>query len=182
MRSVTGLSFLLAGLFLAVLAQEAVPPIHALQGARVVLIPMVFCYGAMVLPFWAMVVSALIVGVVSDLLTLHVVGGRVEIALGWSIVFFVIVGSIGQGMRPLMEKGRWAGYVVLASLSTSLYLLLQFAMISFRREGLVFNELVVWRILAPGVIAALLAPILHAAVATAAQWLPREHTRRVYKA
>lgn len=182
MRVSVGFACLFLGLFAAFLVQEAVPPIHALQGARLVLVPMVFCYGAMVLPFWAMALAALAVGTVSDLLGLHVIGGRVEIALGWSIVFFVIIGSIGQGMRPLMEKGRWAGFVLLAALSTSLYLLLQFAMISFRREGLVFNELVAWRILAPGVMVALLAPILHAAVSAASHWLPDGHGRRIYKA
>jgi hypothetical protein len=37
-------------------------------------------------------------------------------------------------------------------------------MISFRRQGIFFNETVAWRILAPGVIAAAFAPLVHLAV------------------
>ncbi len=34
-------------------------------------------------------------------------------------------------------------------------------MISFRREGIVLNDLVLWRIVGPGLIAAMIAPLVY---------------------
>lgn len=177
MKTGVGLAALLLGVFAAFPLQEAIPAVHALHGARLIFVPLIFCYGSMVLPFPAMLVAAFYTGFLSDLMYLNVVGGRVEIALGWSIVLFVIFGSIGQGLQPAMKRGVWWPLVPLSALVTSGYLALQFAMISLRRDDFIFDENGVWRILAPGFLAALFSPLLHMGTGWLAQFLPSEPGR-----
>ena len=67
-------------------------------------------------------------------------------------------------------------------------LLLQFAMITVRRfeeGGFVFSTTVVWQIVAPGVIAFLLAPVVHAAVVWmgwGSRWLLSRRRRKEVEA
>jgi hypothetical protein len=89
--------------------------------------------------------------------------GSVEIAPGWSILLFVAVGSICQGVRELVLRGQWWWPPLLSAGSTVVYLAIQFAMITLRRfdtGGLYWSEGVLWRILAPGLVASLLSLLL----------------------
>ncbi len=172
MRLAIGGAVLMVAVFFAYVIQEFIGPIHALRGARVLLVPMLFCYAAMVMPTWAMLLAAFYTGFVTDLTYLHVVDGQVEIGLGFSIVFFVLFGLLANGFQPAFRRGHWWLHALLSAVGTAVFLALQFAMISFRREGFVFNELVVWRILAPGLIAAALSPLLHLIIVQASQFLP----------
>jgi len=161
----------LAVLF-ALIIQEFIPPIHALNGARVLLVPLVFCYAALAMPTWAMLLFAALTGFVTDLMFLHIVDGQVEIALGWSMVYFVFFGLLAHGFQPAFLRGHWWLYIVLAVLGTCTFLALQYVMICFRRQGIVFNDLVAWRILAPGLIAAVIAPLVHLAVNQCSNFFP----------
>lgn len=172
MRLAVGSIVLVLAVFFALVIQEFFPPVAMLHGARVLLVPMIFCYAALSMPTWLMVLAAFFTGFLTDLNYLHVVDGQVEIGLGFSIVFFVLFGLLANGFQPAFRRGHWWLHILLSALGTSVFLLLQFAMISFRREGFVFNELVVWRILGPGVIAAILSPVLHLIVVQASQFLP----------
>ncbi len=173
MKAAIGLAATCAGVFLALLLQQALPAVHVLHGARFVFVPLIFCLAAMALPFPLMLVAAFFTGFLCDLMYLHVIGGRVEIALGCSIVFFVIYGSIANGLRPSYLQGHWWPLVPLAGGGTAAYLLMQFAMISLRREGWEFDSALLWRVLAPGCMAAVFAPILCAAVKPFAARLPQ---------
>ncbi|MCK9589124.1 MAG: hypothetical protein WC076_02260 [Terrimicrobiaceae bacterium] len=172
MKAVIGTLAACIGVFSAFLLQQALPAIHVFHGARFVFVPMIFCYAAMGLPFPAMLFVAFCTGLLSDLMYLHVVGGRVEIALGCSIVFFVIYGSIANGFRPSYLRGHWWPVIPLGVICTWAFLLMQFAMISLRREEFVFDEAILWRLLAPGLLAGLFVPILHAAVKPFAALIP----------
>ena len=158
--------------FFALIIQEFIPPVHALNGARVVLVPVLFCYAALAMPAWAMLLFAVYTGLLTDLMYLQIVDGRVEIALGWSIVFYVVFGLLAHGFQPAFLRGHWWLHLLLGALGTCALLALQYAMICFRREGIVFNELVAWRILAPGLIAAIFAPLLHLLVHQCSQFFP----------
>ncbi len=79
------------------------------HGARVFLVPMLFCYGALAMPFWAMLLMAVYTGFLTDLAYLNVTDGHVEIALGWSIVVFVFFGLFAHGLQPAF---RWRSLVV----------------------------------------------------------------------
>lgn len=172
MRLAVGAVVLVVGVFFSFIIQEFLPPIQILHGARVLLVPMLFCYAAMVMPTWLMLLMAFFTGFLTDLNYLHVVDGQVEIGLGFSIVFFVLFGLLANGFQPAFRRGHWWLHIILSAVGTSVFLLLQFAMISFRREGFVFNELIVWRILGPGLVAGILSPLLHLVVVQASQFLP----------
>lgn len=178
MRTAAGLLAYLAGLLVVLLLEMAVPPIHALQGARLFFVPLIFCYAAMCFPFPAMIASAVLTGLVLDLNYLNAPGGQVEIGLGWSIFYFVSLGCVAQGLQPSMIRGRWWPLIPLAAIGTSGYLLLQFAMISLRREGFVWDTAILWRVLAPGLLAALLAPLLHQALHFSSRFLPESPRTR----
>jgi len=172
MRLAVGCLILVLAVFFAFVIQEFIPPIQVLHGARVLLVPMMFCYAALVMPTWLMLLAAFFTGFLTDLNYLHVVDGQVEIGLGFSIVFFVLFGLLANGFQPAFRRGHWWLHIVLSGLGTSVFLVLQFAMISFRREGFVFSELVVWRVLGPGLVAMLLSPLMHVIVVQASQFLP----------
>lgn len=172
MKLAIGWLSLALAIFFALVIQQFIPPLHGLNGARVFLVPMLFFYGALAMPVWAMLIMAVYTGLCLDLLNLQAVGGQVEIALGWSIVYFVISGLLAHGFQPAFLRGHWWLHTLISAFGTSLYLALQYAMISFRREGFVFNEIVVWLILAPGLIAALFAPLVHLIAVQAGHFIP----------
>ncbi len=168
------------GLVLATAAgfvvQEFIPPLWIADGARVILAPVFFCYGACTLPFVSMLVLALAAGFLSDFTTLQIVDGAatstdlnampaplVEIPAGWSILLFVALGLICQGLRPLVLRGQWWLPALMSAGTTAIYLGLQFTMITARRfelDGLFWSDAVAWRIVAPAMIAFLLTMIL----------------------
>jgi len=161
MKTLVSLAALFLAIFLAFPIQEMIPAVPALHGARLLLVPALFFYGAVALPTSTMLALAVFTGLLTDLAYLHVVSGQVEIAVGWSIVFFVILGLLANGLQPAFQRGHWWIPIPLTLVATSLFLLMQFAMISLRREGFFFNEVVVWRILGAGVLSALVAFLIH---------------------
>jgi hypothetical protein len=155
------LAALFAGVILAFIIQDALPPMSDFHSAHVILVPMVFCLAAVVLPFPAMLAAAFFTGFLSDLMYLHVVGGKVEIPVGMSIVYFVILGSIANGFQPAMKSRNVLPFVILSGVGTSAYLLIQFLTITLQRGGFIWGDAVFWRILAPGLMAALIAPLFY---------------------
>ncbi len=161
MKTLVGLVVLFLAIFLSFPIQEMIPPIAVLHGARLLLVPALFCYGAVALPTPAMLGLAVFTGLLTDLAYLHVVSGQVEIAVGWSIVFFVILGLVANGLQPAFKRGHWWIPIPVTLVGTSLFLLMQFGMISLRREGFFFNEVVMWRVLGAGFLSAIVALVLH---------------------
>ena len=173
---------LVIAIFLAFIVQEFIPPLEVFRDARVLFVPMLFCYGALALPFWAMLLLAVYTGLLSDLAYLNVVGGQVEIAVGWSIFFYVLLGMLVHGFEPAFRRGGWWLHPIFSAVLTSLYLALQFVMISFRRSGFEFHDTILWLILAPGVMAALFAPLIHLIAWQGSQFLPADvHRGRGYR-
>jgi hypothetical protein len=181
MKLVVGCLSLALAVFLALIVQEFIPPIRLMHGARLLLVPMVFCYGALALPFWAMLLMAAYSGLLMDLAYLNIPDGHVEIALGWSMVVFVFFGLFAHGLQPAFVAGRWWLHIPVSAISTSVFLALQFAMICFRRQGIFFNETVAWRILAPGAFAALLSPLVHLVVVKLGPYIRGSRRLRAYR-
>ena len=63
-------------------------------------------------------------------------------------------------LRPLFIRGRWEVHCVLSGVCTSIILLAQYLMISFRRGSIFFTREVWWQIGGPGLIAMLMAPLV----------------------
>lgn len=151
---------LLVLIFVAQIAEFFIPALPWMYNAHVYIVPLIVFYGAMVLPFPFMLGLALYAGFLLDTLTVQVIGPRVEISLGWSILLYAVLAGIMHGLRPLYVRGRWEVHCVVAGLCTSAIILAQYLMITFRRGSLQFTREVWWQIGAPGLLAILISPIV----------------------
>jgi hypothetical protein len=88
-----------------------------------------------------------------------VIGGKVEISAGSSILLYGVLAGIMHGLRPLFARGRWEVHCILSGVFTSLIVLAQYLMITFRRGSLVFTPEIWWQIGGPGLVAMAIAPI-----------------------
>src|SRR5438552_18750664 len=114
----------------------------------------------MALPLPLMLVLVFWAGFLLDALTAQVIGGRVEISFGSSILLYAVLAGIMHGLRPLFIRGRWEVHCVLTGLCTSAIFLAQYLMITFRRGSLFFTREVWWQIGGPGLIVMLMAPVI----------------------
>ena len=150
-------------LLLVVVAQIAeffIPPLDWMYHAHIYIAPVLVFYGAMALPFPLMLALAFVAGLLLDALTVQVIGSKVEISLGWSILLYAVLAGIMHGLRPLFIRGRWEVHCVLTGFCTSAIILAQYLMITFRRGSLFFNREVWWQIGGPGLMAMLMAPVI----------------------
>ena len=167
-------------LFFVLLAQIAeffIPSLPWMYNAHIYIVPVIVFYGAMALPFPLMLALAFFAGFLLDALTVQVLGSRVEISFGWSILLYAVLAGIMHGLRPLFIRGRWEVHCIVTGICTSLIVLAQYLMITFRRGTLVFSKEVWWQIGGPGLIAMLMAPVVFWALhwlgrATAYPYLP----------
>lgn len=148
-------------MFLALIIQHFVGVFPGL-GGQVLLLPLVFFYAAAALPLWGMLGMAFIAGLMWDCLTAMPVDGKIEVLFGWSILLYGGLGAVMNGLRPLFIRGRWQIHCVLTGVLTSLLVLIEFALLTFRREPFALEWPVdVWRhILGSGLAAALISPVL----------------------
>ncbi len=153
-------AILLVLIFVAQIAEFFIPALPWLYNAHIYLVPLIVFYGAMVLPFPFMLALAFYAGILLDTLTVQVIGPRVEISLGWSILLYAVLAGIMQGLRPLFVRGRWEVHCVMAGICTSAIILAQYLMITFRRGTFAFPREVWWQIGAPGLIAIMISPIV----------------------
>lgn len=153
-------AILLILIFVAQIAEFFIPTLPWMYNAHVYIVPLIVFYGAVVLPIPLMLALALYAGFLLDTLTVQVLGSRVEISLGWSILLYGALAGIMHGLRPLFVRGRWEVHCVVAGICTSAIILAQYLMITFRRGTLLFNREVWWQIGGPGIMAMLIAPVM----------------------
>src|SRR5213594_3426999 len=162
--------FLLLVLVLAAqIAELFIPALPWLYNAHVYIVPVIVFYGAMALPLPLMLALALYAGLLLDALTVQVIGGKVEIFTGSSILLYDVLARIMHGLRPLFARGRWEVHCILSGIFTSLIVLAHSLMITFRRGSLVFTREFWWQIGRPGLTAVAVSPILFWLL----QWLGR---------
>lgn len=161
---------LLICMFAALVVQHFIGPLPP-YGTRVLLMPIVMFYGALALPVPGMLALAFCGGLMWDALHAsvalawdpqhkHVIDGSAEVAMGWSIVLYAVLGALMNGFRPLFQRGRWEIHCLLSGVCTSAIVLSEYLMITFRREPVVFvfNKEIWWRIGGAGLVAVLLSP------------------------
>jgi len=160
---------LLLLVLVAQITELLIPALPWLYNAHIYIVPVIVFYGAMALPFPLMLALALFAGVLLDALTVQVIGGKVEISAGSSILLYGVLAGIMHGLRPLFARGHWEVHCILSGVFTSLIVLAQYLMITFRRGSLVFTPEIWWQIAGPGLIAMAIAPIFFWGL----QWLSR---------
>jgi hypothetical protein len=153
-------AILLVLVLIAQIAEFFIPPIRSLFNAHIYLAPLIVFYGAIVLPFPLMLALALYAGFLLDTLTVQVIGGKVEISLGWSILLYAVLAGVMHGLRPLFVRGRWEVHCIVAGLCTSAIIFAQYLMITFRRGTFSFSKEVWWQIGTPGLVAILVSPVV----------------------
>ncbi|MGH8092481.1 MAG: hypothetical protein ACREIF_03280 [Chthoniobacterales bacterium] len=146
--------------FLAQLVEIFIPPLDWMFNAHVYIVPVIVFYGAVALPFPLMLALAFVAGFLWDAMTVQVLDAHVEISFGWTILLYAVLAAIMHGLKPLFNRGRWEVHCVLSGIGTSLILLCQYLMISFRRGSIFFNREVWWQIGGPGLLAIFMAPLI----------------------
>src|SRR5260370_8088737 len=114
----------------------------------------------MALPFPLMVALALYAGLLLDAVTVHVIGGKVEISAGSSILLYAVLSGLMHGLRPLFARGRWEVHCILSGICTSLIVLVQYLMITFRGGSLVFTGEICWQVAGPLLVPRPASPLL----------------------
>lgn len=141
-------------MFLALVAQHFLGEMPGI-GGRILLMPVLFFYGAAALPLWGMLGLALLAGLMWDALMVQMVDGRTEVMFGWSVILYAGLGLVMNGLRPLFLRGFWLAHCVMVGLLTSFSVLVEYLIITFRREPLqlVFTKEIWLRMAGSGVAA-----------------------------
>lgn len=141
-------------MFLALVAQFFLGEMPGM-GGRISPILVLFFYGAAALPLWGMLGLALIGGIMWDSVMVQMVDGRKEVFFGWSVLLYAGLGLIMNGLRPLYLRGYWLAHCLMAGLLTSFSVLVDYLIITFRREPLqlVFTKEIWLRMAGSGVAA-----------------------------
>src|SRR6476469_8129118 len=132
--------------FVAQIAEFFIPPLDWLSNAHVYITAVLVFYGAMALPLPLMLVLVFWAGFLLDALTVQVIGSRVEISLGSSILLYAVLAGIMHGLKPLFVRGRWEVHCIVCGLCTSAIVLAQYLMLTFRRGTVFFSPEVWWQI------------------------------------
>lgn len=149
---------LVVAVYAAVIAQEFIPAMPFFAGARVLLLPILVCYALFWMPFPAALAFALYTGLLGDLSMAHIDGGHVEIGLGWSMLYYVLLAVAFHFLRLAAPGQRWETHCLASGAATFFLLAGQYAMVCLRREAFSFDGAVLAKIAGPAVAALLLAP------------------------
>lgn len=168
--------FLVITLFVSLVAQHFIPALPWLYGARVFLMPLIFFYGAMAMPLWAMLGLAFCAGFMWDALNAQIISSGaldpsgapalvVEISIGWSIILYATLGAIMNGFRPLFLRGRgWMIHCLVSGPFVAFMVFAEYLMLTFRRGDFLFPSVIWWRIAGTGMVAMILAPFVYFAL------------------
>jgi hypothetical protein len=150
-------------IFLSFIFQLYIPPMIFLKGAAIVFVPALLFYGSLIFPFPLLLVLVFLIGLCNDLLTIPRTSGHPDYVIGTSIIIYLIPALIIHGFRPLFIKKGWGVHLLLSELAailTPFCPLAQYAIISFERSDFFFSDVIVWRILGPGLIAMVTTPFV----------------------
>jgi len=93
--------------FAAQIAEFFIPPLDWMSNAHVYITPVLVFYGAMALPLPLLLVLVFWAGFLLDALTAQVIGGRVEISFGSSILLFWRESCMGCGRFLRVGAGKF---------------------------------------------------------------------------
>jgi hypothetical protein len=149
--------------FVSFIFQLYIPPMIFLKGAAILFVPALLFYGSLTFPFPLVLVLVFLTGLWKDLLTIPRSSDHSDYVIGTSIIIYLIPALIIHGFRPLFIRKGWAVHLALAELAailTPFCLLAQYAILSFERSDFFFSDVIVWRILGPGLIAMVTTPFV----------------------
>jgi hypothetical protein len=171
---------------LAFAVEEMLPAIQILQNVRLFHAAVFFFAASVAVPLPTMLIMAFFTGYVWDARYLMLpgrdssveqlasagigdissfsatlTGGNMDLAFGYSILIFGVLGLLMQGIRPLFKKGRWELPVLMVGVATAMWLIIQYLLINFLHGGFVFTTAVCYKIITTVMFAMLAAPLLY---------------------
>jgi hypothetical protein len=150
-------------IFSSFIFQLYIPPMIFLKGAAILFTPALLFYGSLALPFPLVLILVFLTGLWNDLLTVPKASGHSDYIIGTSIIIYLVPALILHGFRPLFIKKGWGVHFILAELTailTPFFLFAQYAILSFERSDFFFSDVIVWRILGPGLVAMVTTPFV----------------------
>jgi hypothetical protein len=148
-------------MFFGLVLQAFVGPFPGM-GGQILVLPMIFFYAAAALPLWGMLTAAFLAGLMWECRVNIPLESESSIIFGWSILVYAALGAIMNGLHPLFIRGRWQFHCIVAGLLTSLLVLIEYVVITFRREPFAFIwPRSVWdQVLSSGLVTVLVSPFL----------------------
>ena len=146
------LRFNLSAVFLllaAFLVQQFVPAFSGLSHARILIVHLVFLCAAVSVATPTMLLLAFVGGILWDAhcsLAPMITDPEVytqpaeSLRFGYSILLFAGMGFLMQGLNPLFRQGKWHFSALLTGVATFLYLVADYALISFIRGDFVMSR------------------------------------------
>jgi len=100
-----------------------------------------------------------VAGLMWDCLNYTPVEGRADFPFGGTILLYAGIGALMNGLRPLYLRGLWYIHAVVAGMLTSVLVLVEFIIITFRREpfALIWPREIWQRVGGSGLVAAVIA-------------------------
>lgn len=153
----------------ALVAQQFMPSLTGLYGARLFLVALVFLCASVTVPVPVMLLLAFVCGFLTD--AQNVIGphgGDQEVytrpvehlRFGYSIVLYGIMGYLMHGIQPLFRQGRWQFSAMLSGIAVFLYLLAEYFLINFVRGDFVVNSTVHLRIACSSALTMIFSPLV----------------------
>lgn len=149
---------LVLSVYAAVIAQDFLPAMPFFANAHILPVPVIVCYALLWMPFPAALGFALYAGLLGDLASLHIDGDHVEIGLGWSMLYYVLLAAVLHLVVKPRQGLRWETHCLASGAATFLLLSGQFLMLCLRRESMAFDGALFAQLIGPSVAALLLAP------------------------
>ena len=149
--------FFIIAMFAGLVAQHFTGAVPGF-GSQIMLLPVIFLCGAAALPVWSMLCLAFVAGLMWDCMNCITIEGRTEFPFGGTILLYAGIGAMMNGLRPLYLSGRWQIHVVFTGVLTSVLVLVEFIILTFRREpfALIWPREIWTRIGGSGLVAAAL--------------------------
>jgi hypothetical protein len=143
-----------------VAGQDLLPGIPPF-GARIQLLPILFCLGVMSLPVLPAAAFALAVAVVQGLALLQVQSGQAELGLTLPVLFFLSWGLVLRMTADATGGIRWETHAAASALVTLTMLGGEFLVLCLKRGGFPVSGPVLAKIAIPSVAALLVSPLLY---------------------
>ena len=131
--------FLSLLLFLSFIFDEVFSNLLSPMGVRFFIVQTIFFTCSLSVPFGVMLLFAFFTGLTWDSIHMAIDVGS-DVAFGYSIFLFFVTGSIMQGMAPFFSKGRWEAPIILVGVSTLIFFLIEWFLISFASAQFIFPD------------------------------------------
>jgi hypothetical protein len=156
--------FILVALYLGFGIGTGFAPVEWLGGARIIFLHAILVFGCLIYPLPASLILAIIAGFLWDFGTIPIGLDDGTIFPGLSIVYFVGVAVLLQGLHQAFGNGKWHLHSLLVGMVMVFHLLFEFVYITLARSGQAppeFTAAVFTRIFGTAIISILTAPLLY---------------------